>query len=171
MTGRLVHARGDLALDRCLVMGIVNRTPDSFYDGGRMDLETAVEHSLQLVDEGADVLDIGAIKAGPGDPVQEDEEFRRLIPLVAALAESTPVPISVETARHSVAHAAIEVGAAIVNDVSELADPRLAPVCAETGAAMILMPHGGQIRGRPRHPEYPDVVEDVIGRWTELVEA
>jgi len=170
MTKRLRHARGELSLDHCLVMGIVNRTPDSFYDGGRMDLETAVEHSLQLVDEGADVLDIGAIKAGPGDPVQEDEEFRRLIPLVAALAESTPLPISVETARHSVAHAAIEVGAAIVNDVSELADPKLAPVCAETGAALILMHHGGQMRGRPRHPEYSDVVAHVLSRWKELVD-
>ena len=168
MTGRLVHARGDLALDRCLVMGIVNRTPDSFYDGGRMDLESAVEHSLRLVDEGADVLDIGAIKAGPGEPVDEDEEFRRLVPLVAALAGATDVPISVETARHSVAHAAIEVGAAVVNDVSELADEKLAPVCAETGAAMILMHHGGQIRGRPRHPQYDDVVEDVLTRWKEL---
>jgi dihydropteroate synthase len=168
VTGRLVHARGELALDRCLVMGIVNRTPDSFYDGGRMDLEAAVEHSLRLVDEGADVLDLGAIKAGPGEPVDEHEEFRRLVPLVAALAESTDVPISVETARHSVAHAAIEVGAAMVNDVSELADEKLAPVCAETGAAMILMHHGGQIRGRPRHPEYDDVVEDVLTRWKEL---
>ena len=167
----IVHARGELTLDHCLVIGIVNRTPDSFYDGGRMDLESAVRHSLQLVDEGAEVLDVGAIKAGPGEPVDEAEEFRRLIPLAAALADATPVPVSVETARHSVALAAIEVGAAIVNDVSELADPKLAPVCAETGAALILMHHGGQIRGRPRHPEYPDVVEDVIGRWTELVEA
>ena len=165
-----MHARGHLALDRCLVMGIVNRTPDSFYDGGRMDLETAVEHSLRLVDEGADVLDIGAIKAGPGEPVSEEEEFRRVIPLVAALAEATKVPISVETARHTVAHAAIEVGAAIVNDVSELADPKLAPVCAETGAALILMHHGGQIRGRPRHPEYADVVQDVLRRWEELAD-
>ena len=166
----LVHARGELRLDHCLVMGIVNRTPDSFYDGGRMDLRTAVDHSLRLVDEGADVLDIGAIKAGPGEAVDEAEEFRRLIPLVAAIAESTAVPISVETARPSVAHAAIEVGAAIVNDVSELADQKLAPVCAETGAALIIMHNGGQIRGRPRHPEYADVVEEVRLRWKELAD-
>jgi len=166
----LLHARGELRLDNCLVMGIVNRTPDSFYDGGRMNLESAVEHSLRLVAEGADVLDIGAIKAGPGEPVGEDEEFRRLVPLVAAVAAATDVPLSVETTRHSVARAAIEVGAAIVNDVSELADPKLAPVCADTGAALILMHHGGQIRGRPRHPEYDDVVADVRARWDELAE-
>jgi dihydropteroate synthase len=171
MKRQLVHARGHLPLDHCLVMGIVNRTPDSFYDGGRMDLETAVEHSLSLVDAGADVLDIGAIKAGPGEPVTEDEEFRRLIPLVAAVAEATEVPISVETARHSVAHAAIEVGAAIVNDVSELSDQKLAPICAATGAALILMHNGGQIRGRPRHPEFDDVIGDVLRRWKELAES
>jgi len=164
----LLHARGELRLDNCLVMGIVNRTPDSFYDGGRMNLESAVEHSLRLVAEGADVLDIGAIKAGPGEPVGEDEEFRRLVPLVAAVAAATDVAISVETTRHSVARAAIEAGAAIVNDVSELADPKLAPVCADTGAALVLMHNGGQIRGRPRHPEYDDVVSDVLARWDEL---
>jgi dihydropteroate synthase len=143
-------------------MGIVNRTPDSFYDGGRMDLETATEHALRLVEEGADILDLGAIKAGPGDPVEEQEEAERLIPLVRAVADRTDVTLSIETSRPSVARLGIEAGAAIVNDVSGLTDPELAAACAATGAGLILMHNGGQVRGRPRAPRYTDVVAQVI---------
>ncbi|MFN2389668.1 MAG: dihydropteroate synthase [Actinomycetota bacterium] len=164
----LEHARGTLALDRCLVMGIVNRTPDSFYDGGRMDLAAAARHAAALVDEGADLLDLGAVKAGPGSEVGEDEETARLIPLVETLAEAVEVVLSVETARPGVARAAIDRGAVIVNDVSGLRDAGLATVCAETGAALVLMHHGGQIRGRPRHPRYDDVVAAVVAGWREL---
>lgn len=165
----LRHARGSIALDRCLVMGIVNRTPDSFYDGGRMGLDAAVAHALDLVAEGADLLDVGAVKAGPGEEVPEDEEEGRLLPLVAALAERTDVPMSVETASATIARRAVESGAAIVNDVSGLSDPGMAGAVGEAGAALVLVHHGGQIRGRPRHPRYEDVVEDVISTWRTLV--
>lgn len=153
---------------RCLVMGIVNRTPDSFYDGGRMGLEESVEHSLRLVEEGADILDIGAVKAGPGQEVDADEESRRLLPLVEALAGRVGCPLSIETARATVAARALEAGAAIVNDVTELADPDLAGVCATADARLVVMHHGGQIRGRPRHPRYEDVVADVKATWERV---
>jgi dihydropteroate synthase len=165
---RVELARHSLVTDNCLVMGIVNRTPDSFYDGGRMVLQDAIDYSLGLIEEGADVLDVGAVRAGPGVEVPPAEELRRLVPLVEALAGATTVPISVETARPEVARAAIEAGAAMINDVSALADRGLAEVCAETGAGLVLMHNGGQIRGRPRHPRYDDVVAAVIACWREL---
>jgi dihydropteroate synthase len=157
-----------IAAQRCLVMGILNRTPDSFYDGGRIDLDEATKHGSRLVAEGADLLDVGAIKAGPGEEVGEDEERRRLLPLIEALVGQTAVPIAVETGRPRVAAQALELGATIVNDVSGLADDDLARVAAEQRAWLILMHNGGQIRGRPRHPRYEDVVSTVISSWREM---
>lgn len=167
---RLVHAQGVLESDICVVMGIVNRTPDSFYDGGRMSIEASIDHALSLVDQGAAILDIGAVKAGPGVPVTADEERKRLLPLVEGIARRCAVPMSIETARPEIAKAAIETGAAIVNDVSALADDGLAHTCAETGAALVLMHNGGQIRGRPRHPHYPDVVATVTEELLALAD-
>ena len=149
-------------------MGIVNRTPDSFYDGGRMTLDAVVEHSVRLVEEGADILDIGAVKAGPGEDVGEQEEIDRLIPVVEALARAVEVPLSVETGRPAVARLAFGSGASILNDVSALADTGLASVCADAGATIVLMHNGGQIRGRPRNPRYEDVVRAVIDEWQRL---
>lgn len=163
----LRHARGEISFNHCLVMGIVNRTPDSFFDGGRMELNDARGHALKLIDEGADIIDLGAVKAGPGEPVDERTEMQRLLPLIDILAR-VPVALSVETARSGVARAALESGAAIINDVSAFADPGIAAVCAEFGAAVILMHHGGQIRGRPRHPRYSDVVAEVKQVWSAL---
>jgi dihydropteroate synthase len=155
------HARGHLSTEHCLVMGIVNRTPDSFYDGGRMDLERAVTYARGLVAAGADILDVGGVKAGPGDEVSPEEEASRVLPLVTELA-GLGIPISVETGRREIAADAIDAGAAMINDVSALADEGLAHVCARTGASLIVMHNGGQVRGRPRHPRYEDVVVDVI---------
>ena len=157
---KLAHARGELDLGRCVVIGILNRTPDSFFDGGRMELAAAVEHGLVLEGEGAGVIDIGAVKAGPGEEVSEDEEIGRLLPLVEELSARTDVPLSIETGRPEVARRALEAGAAIINDVTGLIDPELASVAA-AGAGLILMHHGGQIRGRPRHPRYTDVTKEV----------
>jgi dihydropteroate synthase len=158
---KLAHARGELDLGRCIVMGILNRTPDSFFDGGRMELTEAVEHGLALEGEGAGVIDIGAVKAGPGEEVSEDEEVGRLLPLVEELAARTDVPLSIETGRPEVARRAVEAGAAIINDVTGLIDADLASVAAASGAGLILMHHGGQIRGRPRHPRYTEVTREV----------
>lgn len=165
---RLRHARGVIETDRCLVMGVVNRTPDSFFDGGRMELTAAVAHALALVDEGADMLDLGGVKAGPGPFVSENEEQRRLLPLVTELAGRTDVVLSVETTRPAVARRAIDAGAALLNDVGALSDQELAAVCAATGAGLVLMHHGGQLRGRPRHPRYTDVVAAVLQEWRRL---
>jgi dihydropteroate synthase len=152
-------------------MGIVNRTPDSFYDGGRnVELDTAVDHGLRLVEEGADILDLGGVKAGPGPAVTEEEEAERLVPLVAALRDKVTVPISVETARPSIARRALEAGASILNDVTGLDDPELVEVTAEHDARLVLMHNGGQIRGRPLNPRYDDVVRDVLDTWNVLVE-
>ena len=148
-------------------MGIVNRTPDSFYDGGRTDLDETVDHALGLTEQGASIIDVGGVKAGPGPQVSPEEEASRLLPVVEAIAARSDVVISVETARPDIARAAIEEGAAIVNDVTSLADEGLATVCAETGAALVLMHSGGQIRGRPRHPTYDDVVRAVRAAWEE----
>ena len=164
------HARGHLPTERCLVMGIVNRTPDSFYDGGRMDVVEATKHGLELVAAGADVLDVGGVKAGPGEFVSETEELERVQPLIAELSIRTDVPISVETTHPSVAEASIEAGASLINDVSGLADEGLARICARTGASLVVMHHGGQIRGRPRHPRYDDVLVDVIEEFERCAE-
>jgi dihydropteroate synthase len=121
-----------------------------------------------MVDEGAEVLDVGAVKAGPGAPVTPEEERERLLPLVERLASTVAIPISVETSRTEVAADAIAAGAAIVNDVSGLTDPELASVCARAGAGLVLMHHGGQLRGRPLNPRYEDVVGAVTEEWSRL---
>ncbi|MGH2787012.1 MAG: dihydropteroate synthase [Actinomycetota bacterium] len=168
MSDAIKHTRGELALDHCLIMGIVNRTPDSFYDGGRMGLAESIDHALRLVAEGADILDIGAVKAGPGEAVTESEEMDRLLPVVEGVADAADVVVSVETGTPSIARAAVDAGAAMINDVDGLVDPELAAACADTHAALVLMHHGGQIRGRPRNPRYEDVIDDVLATWEEL---
>jgi dihydropteroate synthase len=166
----LHHARGTLWLDHCIIMGILNRTPDSFFDGGRMDLDEAVRHGLRLEAEGAEIIDVGAVKAGPGAPVSLAEEMDRLLPLVTALADQAGALISVETSSPEIARRAVDAGAAIINDVSGLQDPELASACAQTGASLVLMHNGGQIRGRPRNPRYVDVVAAVIDHWRATAE-
>ncbi|HYN36616.1 MAG TPA: dihydropteroate synthase, partial [Actinomycetota bacterium] len=166
----LLHATGRIESEHCLIMGTVNRTPDSFYDGGRTGLDESVDFALRMVDEGAALLDLGGVKAGPGEEVDEAEETNRLIPLVEGLAAKTSAPLSIETARPRVAQKGLEAGASIVNDVSGLAHPGLAEVAAERNAALIVMHHGGQIRGRPRNPRYDDVVIDVKDTLMDLAD-
>ena len=154
---------------RALVMGILNRTPDSFFDkGSYWDLDEFLKRADRLVSEGADILDVGGVKAGPGPEVTEAEELDRVIPAVTLLRERFDVPLSIETARAVVAEKAIEAGAAIVNDVTSLSDVTIADVCARTGAALVLMHSGGQVRGRPRAPQYPDIVVAVVDEWKRL---
>ena len=129
-------------------MGIVNVTPDSFSDGGRFfDHEKAIEHGLQLVGEGAGVLDIGGESTRPGaDEVSLEEELRRVIPVVEGLAGAAPV--SIDTTKAEVARQAIEAGARIVNDVTALrGDPDMAGVCAEADVEVVLM----HMLGTPRN--------------------
>ncbi len=143
-------------------MGIVNVTPDSFYDGGRyLDPEAAVEHGLRLAAEGADLLDVGGESSRPGsDPVGAEEELRRILPVVQRLADRLPLPISVDTWKAAVAGPALEAGADLINDISALRlDPELAPTVARHGAGLILM----HMRGRPRNMQRLPPSEDILG--------
>ena len=154
-----------LGLQRPLVMGIVNVTPDSFYDGGRFcDPQAAVAHAVRLVEEGAELLDIGAESTRPGAlPVDEQEERRRLIPVVQAIAKTVSVPISVDTCKAAVARAAIDAGAVMVNDVTALrGDRAMAEVVADTGAGLVLMHMQGTPETMQRSPHYKNVVDDVM---------
>jgi|SRR5688572_13689863 dihydropteroate synthase len=159
-----------LPLDRPLLMGIVNVTPDSFFDGGRFsDPDRAVSHALRLVEEGADLLDVGAESTRPGSlPVTEEEERRRLIPVVAALAKVVSVPISVDTSKAGVARAAVEAGAVMVNDVTALrGDPGMVDAVAEMGVGLVLMHMQGIPETMQRAPAYEDVAEEVSGFLAE----
>jgi dihydropteroate synthase len=149
---------------RCLVMGIVNVTPDSFSDGGRyLDHGAAAAHGLALAAEGADLLDVGGESTRPGaDYVEERVELDRAIPVVERLARATEVPISIDTRKSAVAAAALAAGARIVNDVSAgRDDPRLFAVAAEAGAAVVLMHMRGTPRTMQDDPRYDDVVAEV----------
>ena len=147
---------------RTLVMGILNRTPDSFFDQGAFwDMDKFFRLAEQHVTDGADLLDVGGVKAGPGPEVTEAEELERVVPAVQALKERFDVPISVDTWRASVAEASYAEGACVGNDISGFADPRYLEVAAAAGAAVIAT----HIRLGPRipdpEPHYDDVVADV----------
>ncbi|MFD8600274.1 dihydropteroate synthase [Kitasatospora sp. NPDC059646] len=159
-------------LDRCAVMGVVNVTPDSFSDGGMwLDPAKAVAHGLDLVARGADLVDVGGESTRPGAVrVTEDEELRRVVPVVTELARAGAV-VSVDTMRARVARAAVQAGAKIVNDVSGgLADPEMAAVVAETGAPFVVMHWRGQSADMYAQAVYRDVVADVVRELTDRVE-
>lgn len=161
-----------LGLDRPLLMGIVNVTPDSFFDGGRFcDPQRAVAHALRLVEEGADLLDIGAESTRPGAlPVDEQEERRRLVPVVAAVAKAVSVPISVDTSKAEVARAAIDAGAIMVNDVTALrGDSAMVDVVAQAGAGLVLMHMQGTPDTMQHAPRYDDVVGEVAQFLAERI--
>jgi len=149
---------------RTLVMGIVNVTPDSFADGGqRFDAGRAVADGLQMVADGADLLDVGGESTRPGaDAVPVGEELRRVLPVVEALARQAGVPVSVDTYKASVAREALFRGAAIVNDVSGLQyDDDLGAVVAAAGAAVVLMHNRGRSREMYREASYADVTAEI----------
>ena len=153
------------------IMAIVNRTPDSFFDQGRTyGLGQAVEHALAQVDAGADIIDVGAVKAGPGEPVGAAEELRRIVPFVSAFREHSECPVSVDTFRAEVAKAALDAGADLINDVSGLVEPQIAEVVANhPGAALVVMHAGGPPRTRPFRPTYdPDCTSAVVSACEAL---
>jgi dihydropteroate synthase len=148
---------------RTLIMGILNVTPDSFSDGGKfVDPEKAVARGLQMIEEGADIIDIGGESTRPGaKPVQPLEEMNRTVPIIGKLREKTDTLISIDTRKADVARAALAAGADMINDVSALADPGMAAVAAETGAGLALMHMAGIPETMQNHPRYADVVSDV----------
>jgi dihydropteroate synthase len=153
---------------QALVMGVLNRTPDSFYDSGSYyEVGAFFRKAEQLVNEGADLLDVGGVKAGPGPEVSEAEELDRVIPAVRALRERFDLPLSVDTWRASVAEAAFAEGAVVGNDISGFADPDYLRVAAAADATVVAT----HIRLRPRVPDpepfYGDVVETVTAFLVE----
>lgn len=152
-------------------MGIVNVTPDSFSDGGEfLDPERGIAHGLELVEQGAHVLDIGGESTRPGaDEVPAEEELRRVVPVIEGLAGAAP--ISIDTTKAEVAAAAIHAGAAMVNDVSALnGDPGMAALCADQGVEVVLMHMLGTPRTMQDDPRYEDVVAEVMDFLLERVE-
>ncbi len=158
------HLRGrEHTLDRVLVMGIVNVTPDSFADGGRhFNHADALARARQLIDEGADILDIGGESTRPGAAeVLPDEEVRRVLPLVEALA-GTAIPLSVDTSKPEVMRAVLAAGAAIINDVRALQQPGAAEAVAEHDCGVVLMHMQGTPGTMQQAPYYRDVTKDVV---------
>jgi len=162
---------GDTRYDvtrRALVMGILNRTKDSFFaPAATFDLDAFFTRADQLVRDGADVLDVGGVKAGPGDEVTEAQELERVVPVIAELKKRFDLPLSIDTWRASVARACFDVGACVGNDISGFADPDYLPVAAAAGATVVAT----HIRLRPRvadpSPHYDDVTATVRQFLTE----
>ncbi|MGO9464059.1 MAG: dihydropteroate synthase [Isosphaeraceae bacterium] len=146
------------------VMAVVNLTPDSFSDGGRIvTLDDAVDRAVELVAQGADLLDLGGESSRPGaEPVPLDEEIRRVVATVEAVASRVSVPVSVDTIKPEVARQALQAGAVIINDISALeADPAMRDVAAATGAGVVLMHMPGNPRTMQIDPRYDDVVGEI----------
>jgi dihydropteroate synthase len=177
MAGR---AAGELVIrgrrpvrDRALVMAIVNRTPDSFYDQGATFADDAAKAAIdRAVAEGADMIDIGGVAASPGDDVDVDEEIRRVVPTVEYIRERYPdIVISVDTWRHEVGAAACRAGADLLNDAWAGFDPKLIDVAAEFGAGYVCTHTGGrEPRAEPVRPDYDDVVATVLDYTVQLAE-
>jgi dihydropteroate synthase len=155
------------------LMGVVNVTPDSFSDGGLyLDPEAAIAHGTELAEAGAEILDIGGESTRPGaEPVGEEEELRRVVPVIRGLTGSRS-RLSVDTSKAAVASAALDAGAEIVNDVTALrGDPEMGSLCAERGANVVLMHMLGEPRTMQEDPRYEDVVDDVKAFLAERLEA
>jgi dihydropteroate synthase len=158
--------------ERTLVMGVLNVTPDSFSDGGEFfSLDRAVAHAVQMIAEGADIIDIGGESTRPGSAsVPEAEELQRVIPVIERLAAKSSVPISIDTTKSSVARAAIAAGAEIVNDISALRfDPLIADEAAKAKAGLVLMHSRGTPKNMQELPPVSDIMSEVVGELRKSV--
>lgn len=160
---RLACGDHQLDLSRPRIMGVVNITPDSFSDGGRyLDPGAATDHALRLVEEGADIIDLGAESTRPGSTaITESEELERLGPVLTALADVVRVPISVDTKKAAVMRAAADLGASMINDVSGLTAPGALDAVADSGLGLCIMHSQGEPRTMQEAPRYEDVVAEV----------
>jgi len=155
------------------VMGVLNRTPDSFSDGGKfMDEKAAILRIQEMVREGADIIDVGGESTRPGSKgVGLREELERTIPLIEKMSVELEVPISIDTSKHEVARLAIQMGAAIVNDISGLkADPKMAGVISESGAAVCIMHTKGTPENMQDNPLYDEVMTEIIHGLSESID-
>jgi dihydropteroate synthase len=157
-TGKLDFSGG------CLVMGVLNVTPDSFSDGGKfIDRDKAIEQGLQMAADGAAIIDVGPESTRPGaEPVSVEEQIRRAIPVIKKLAKKTNICVSIDTTNYEVAKAALDAGANIINDITALADERMGQLAAERKAPVILMHMQGTPRTMQVKPKYKDVVGEVL---------
>jgi dihydropteroate synthase len=153
------------------IMGIVNVTPDSFSDGGAyLDPDAAIAHGFELVGEGADILDVGGESTRPGAAeVSAAEEIERVVPVIEGLADAG-VPISIDTSKAAVAERALGAGASIVNDVTALGDPAMAPLCAEANCGLVLMHMKGTPRTMQQEPRYEDLLGEISAFLRERID-
>ena len=158
----LALGRFELSLTKPLVMGVINVTPDSFSDGGKFNsANTAIDHALQLIDEGADILDVGGESTRPGaEPVSVDEELGRVMPIIEVLGGKN-IPISIDTMKPEVMRAAIGAGVAMVNDVNALRAAGALEICADSAVGVCLMHMQGAPRTMQLEPSYVDLVAEV----------
>ncbi|HHT9117085.1 MAG TPA: dihydropteroate synthase [Candidatus Hypogeohydataceae bacterium YC38] len=167
------HSKGLLKLGRkTCVMGILNVTPDSFYDGGRFQtLKRALNHAHTMIKEGADIIDIGGVSTRPGSKaIPLEEELRRVIPVVKELSRQTNRPISVDTYRASVAKKALASGAQMINDISGLDDPDMAKAVASYGAPLVIMHIKGSPHRIQKRPVYKDLLREIMSFLRKKVE-
>jgi dihydropteroate synthase len=148
----------------CVVMGVLNVTPDSFSDGGRFfDTDKAVEHGLQMAADGAAIIDVGAESTRPGsESTSADEQIKRVIPVIEALSKKIGMPISIDTYNVEVAHAALDAGAAMINDITALADERMGQLAADHKVPVVLLHMQGTPQMMQIEPKYDDVVGEVL---------
>lgn len=158
--------------DRALIMGILNVTPDSFYDGGRFySRDAAIDHALRMIDQGADIIDVGGESTRPySEATPLDDELNRVIPVIKAVKERTGAFVSIDTYKAAVARAALEAGADMINDVSGLGfDDAMADVAATSGVPIVIM----HIKGTPKDmqvaPHYDDVVAEIMEYFAERI--
>ncbi len=164
----------NLNLDsKTLIMGILNVTPDSFFDGGlHFRRDDAVRHGLRMANEGADIIDVGGQSTRPfSDPIPLDEELRRVIPVIKALSQEIDIPISIDTYKGKIAGQALEAGAKMVNDISALRfDPAIGPLIAEAGVPVVLMHMKGTPKDMQTKPTYKDLFGEITGFLSQAVE-
>jgi dihydropteroate synthase len=153
-----------MTFDRPRVMGVLNVTPDSFFDGGRyFEPSVAIAHGVSMAEQGADILDIGGESARPGAlPVSLQEELDRVLPVVETLRHQVEIPISIDTSKPEVMRAAVAAGAAMINDVNALRSPGALTAAAEMGVPVCLMHMQGQPRDMQHQPSYRNVIEEVL---------
>ncbi len=158
-----LHRTGEIVLDRTRVMGVLNVTPDSFSDGGQFATpEAAVARALAMVEEGADIVDIGGESTRPqSNPVPADEEWRRIGSVIEAVARKIDIPVSVDTRKSEIAAKSIKAGAAIVNDITGFQNPTMVRVVARAHAGAVIMHMLGDPKTMQEDPQYGDVVRDV----------
>jgi dihydropteroate synthase len=158
---------------RTCIMGIVNLTPDSFYDGGRLSsVDEAVQFSLQLANDGADILDLGGQSTRPGaEPIGTENEMARVLPVLKAVRKQTDAWISIDTYRSEVARICLEEGADMINDVSSFReDPQMPSVVANAGAPVVLMHFLKSIHPMPPNPQYNHLLEDILNFFRETLQ-